>query len=494
MTIRGLSTSFFLIYGISIPMVASDFTAANPITTLAIIASCFVIALLLWSGRALLLNIVGAFYVMRVYLTRPYVDMFVPKLNGAQVDYVHSLNSFYNPADAAVVYLSLLSLLLAWFCGLHAVLPKKYSTASPPWIFRQVDKIVLEARWPFWLVWLSLFFLNYQSPTETWQGITTGEGSPLFAYGLFSTATINTICLYAFLFKGRPDMKKASLLFLVPVLTSILMGIMVGSRSVVFHYIVLVIIYWLFINYNKYVNHRDLFRIVLLVPLATGVIFTGLVAQLLRPLYRNQVNSSAIWQVIEGSLDFSKANNPIINTIYFGLTELLHRLSSLKSQFRILNDHFVHDPWETYNPIHTVMRIINDLVPGDVFPNLLTINQLFDYIYYGSILTYNSETWSIQGTLYLYFGHWLSPLIVFLMACIIGRYYHKFGRFFRISPTLAVFVILLFSEFIDFGTLERIITVDIIRPLASFLFLIIAVKFLSVLSHVRWGRPLSVNH
>jgi oligosaccharide repeat unit polymerase len=492
--IRELATSFFLLYGIFIPVLAFDFAAENPVATLAMIVSCFVIAALLWSGRALLLNILVAFYVMRVYLTRPYVDIFLPKLQGAQVDYVGSLNTFYNPADAVVVYLSLLSLLLAWFCGLHVIQPKKHSVASPPWIFRQVDKIVLEARWPFWLTWLSLSVLNYKPPTEFWQGVATGEGTTLFAYGLFSTATINYVCLYTFFLKRHQGLKKVSLILLVPVLSSILMGIMGGSRSAIFVVVILAFIYWIFLNYNKYVNHRDLFRIVLLVPLAAVVLLSGLIAQLLRSLLRSQADFSALWEVVVASLDFSNTNNPIINTLYFGMTELLHRLSSLKSQFRILNDHFVHDPWETYNPIKTIMRTINDLLPGDLFTNMLTINQLFDYIYYDSFVTYNSETWSIQGTLYIYFGYWLSPVVVFCMACMVGRHYPKFGRFVKMSPTFAIFSILIFSGFIENGNFERMIPVDIVRPLASFLMFIISVKFLRAMFSAKRSPPLSANH
>lgn len=462
-------------------MIAFDFVAENPVATLAMVLSCFVIAALLFSGRATLLNILIAFYVLRVYLTRPYVDIFLPELQNNQISYIVSLNSFYNAADAVVVYLSLLSLLLAWFCGLHVVKPKKHAVASTSWIFRQVDKIVLESYWPFWLVWLSLSVLNFKSPSESWQGIATGEGSVLFAYGLFSTATINIVCLYAFIFKSRSGFKKASFILLIPILSSILIGIVSGSRSAFFGATILLLKYWIFLNYEKYVNHRDLFRMALLAPLFIVMLLSGLLAQLLRPLLLSGADFSAVWNTVEDSFDFSNANNPILNELYFGLTELLHRLSSLKAQFLILNDHFFYDPWELYNPIWTIMRIINDLLPGDLFANILTINQLFDYIYSNNLLTYNSETWSIQGTLYLYFGYWLSPAVVFWMACMVGRNYPKFEALVRMSPAFAAFIILLFSGFIENGTFERVIPVDIVRPLVSFLIFIISIKILGAM-------------
>ena len=121
--------------------------------------------------------------------------------------------------------------------------------------------------------------------------------------------------------------------------------------------------------------------------------------------------------------------------LLFGVTELLHRLSALKAQFYILNDWYIHNPWQYYNPITSLMGVINDLVPGDIFSGMLSVNQLFDYIYHDTVLVYNSEMWSIHGTLYLYFGHILAPIVVFFLSIFTNAYLAgNFGSPQRMLP------------------------------------------------------------
>ena len=171
-------------------------------------------------------------------------------------------------------------------------------------------------------------------------------------------------------------------------------------------------------------------------------------------------------------------NSCIVSNLEFGLTVILHRLSSIEAQFYILNDRFINNPLDTYNPLYAFMRIINDLMPGSLFPNLMTINQLWDYIYLDSFLNYSSQTWSIQGTLYLYFGHWLSPIIVFLIGVYCSRNSSYLSKLLILSPTFFAFFFFFFAEFIDNGTFERTIPVNIIKPLTSIIFFTYAVQAL----------------
>ena len=89
--------------------------------------------------------------------------------------------------------------------------------------------------------------------------------------------------------------------------------------------------------------------------------------------------------------------------------------------------------------------------------------------------------WSIQGTLYLYFGLWLSPVIVVLMAYAVGRYYPQWGHLAKISPTFALFWIFLVNDLIENGTVERVIPVYVVRPLTTFLGVILLVKLADML-------------
>ena len=111
---------------------------------------------------------------------------------------------------------------------------------------------------------------------------------------------------------------------------------------------------------------------------------------------------------------------------------------------------------------------------------MLTINQLFDYIYHDTVLNYNSEMWGIQGTLYIYFGHILAPIGVFFIAVLANRLYPSIDRSIRESPAFAAFFMLLLFDIITNGTAERVIPVDIIRPIASFVIFLVLYKVFSL--------------
>jgi hypothetical protein len=482
MTVRALSAGFFVLYGLLLPVAARGFMAENLVSVLAMMASCFVIAAMLWSRRAVLPNILIALYVFRVYLTRPYADIFMSKIQGTSLnyvynlnyehlqaqDYIRSLNSYYNPSDAVVVYLSLLSLLAGWALGLHAVRPKQEGADSAPMLFRSVDEIVMGASPAFWLALALLTALNYQPAASTLQNAATGQGSRLFAWGLFSTATITIACLFAVVRSRRPGSPRLTRALLIPVIYSAILGSAAGSRSAMFSLAVLALGYALFLNWDRVIDRRNIPRIVLIVGLLSVVTVCGaVVSQMLRLLFRAGMDVKIAWTVVTASLNVSNVGRSASNGVYLVLTELLYRASSLKAQFLILNNHYVHDPRETFNPLHTLMRVFNDLVPGDPF-RVIGINRLFDYIYFDRSVNYNSENWSVQGLLYLYFGFGFSPIAVFGAACLASRYHRKLAAFAEASPAFAAFFILLFGGFLEFGTFERAIPVDVVRPLVGY--------------------------
>ncbi len=485
MTIRNILVGFFLLYGLLIPIMATAFMEANLVATLAIIGSCVVISTLLWIRKAVFFNILISFYVFKVYLTRPYVDIFLPRLTSDQAQYINSNNYFFNASDAKVVYLSLLSLLIAWLLGLLAAKSIPVNTQRRRIyirIFHKVDEILKNINWRTLFVWILLIVLNHRSGSETWQGIATGESVPLFAFGVFSLETIGVIAFLSFLSLRHYRVNRASLVLLVPILYSVVSGVMGGSRAALFVIVVYALVYLTYLNYDKFISVKFfLKKLIFLMALMPIVIFSGMIAQLIRPLLLNNASTETVNAIILQNIDILNFTNLLNNTFYFGLTELLHRVSALKAQFLILNDHYINTPWETYNPIHSLMRVINDLVPGDIFDNTLSINQLFEYIYLNTYITYNSEMWSIQGTFYLYFGFVLSSIVVFFIAYLIGRHSLRFAYFFHTSPAFTGFTLLLFNAVITNGTIERIIPVHIVRPFISLLFFIFIIRILYIL-------------
>ena len=95
------------------------------VASLAMIGSCVLIAAILWIGRPVLINLLIALYVFRIYLTKPYITVFLHNLDASQLVHLEALHAFFIPRDAAVVYLSLFSLLLAWTLGLTITSPRR---------------------------------------------------------------------------------------------------------------------------------------------------------------------------------------------------------------------------------------------------------------------------------------------------------------------------------------------------------------------------------
>jgi len=486
MTTKRLLILFFLSYSASIPILANKFFCENFSASLAMIGICIVFAMIFFTERAYFINIVLSFYVLTNYLTRPFVWIFYDKLTPQQLAFIEGIDSFYTPEAAAVVYWSLFSLLSAWFIGLTILKECTPKREFPlPGIFTVVDRFISRCDFPFFITVMLFIILNFKPFGSGLRSGVTGEGEGLFLWGMMSMDIISIACLLSFLNRRNfNDLKPKHCLLILVVLSSIIIGILSGSRAVAYWMLVLTLIYWLMMNKHKKWHSRDLIRFTVFSLLAVLLIFpAGLFAQTLRPLYR--YSDHLDMSIILDTLNYES----VFDGLYAGITQLLHRLNAVKAQFFILNDWYIHEPLNYYNPIQTLMRIINDLVPGDVFPGMLTINQLFDLIYYDSYVHYSSEMWGIQGTLYLYFGHFLAPIVVLLLGLFINRLYPSFEQHIISSPAFAAFFMIFLFDVITNGTAERVIPVDIVRPITSMIiFIVIYKRLYSICIRLAWSN------
>jgi hypothetical protein len=478
MTIRTLIILSILFYGAMIPVFASNFALENSIAAMAMVGACALLAALLWCGRADALNLIVIFYVLKVYLTRPYVDIFFERLNDGQQEHISGNNFFFNSNDAVVVYVSLVSLLAAWLLGLIVFKPRIYKTIQPRKIFSWVDAIVLQGGWRIYFVWALLKALNYRSPSEAWQGHISSESSPLFAFGLAGTTLIEYVFLFTFLRNLNTRLRPPSKLLLTPLLFTLIVSVMHGSRSFAFTVVFLSLLYWAFLNLNRRVSWSHLKLILAFFVFSPLVLLSALFAQQLRPLLRAGAAPNVLWDAASRSLDLFGSSSPILQQSYFHVSDLLHRLSSLQATFLVLTDNYYHLPTKYINLVETFKRVVNDLVPGEVFNGLLSINQLYNFVYRGDYVRYNSETWGIQSTLYIYFGFIMSPVIVFLLGAFISRKSQAIEKAISQSPAFAVFLFSLTLSVVEFGTVERLVAMDLVRALSSLLIFVIAVVML----------------
>ena len=240
-------------------------------------------------------------------------------------------------------------------------------------------------------------------------------------------------------------------------------------------------LYWIYLNFNRNINYKDIGRFFILGISIPFLLFTALIAGTSKSFLRisaMQGMDQSYWEVLTTNINIFNPDNALIGSLYFDLTKIFHRLSQIEQPLLILNDRYINLPWETFNPMQTFMRIINDLVPGTIFHDVININRLFHHIYFDEFVNFASHTWSIQGTMYLFFGFLGSPIFVFLIALFVARFYVNVSYLAKLSPTFFVFITYIFLNLVEFGVLERILVVDIVRPITSLIAVIFMVKIL----------------
>ena len=488
MTLRKLGSLFIFLYGFSLPVLAFDFMEEYFWASIAMILCCLVIAFLLLFKICDIFNLILSYTTFKIYLIRPYVDVFTEELADTELAYIDINNWFFNASDATVVYFSILLSLCAWMVGLIISL-RLYpcpSASKLPVIFERFDRLVANSGWRFWLVWLLLICLNYVPAAESWRGIAGGESATLFAYGLTDLSTISVICLFTFLkFRAIGD-NRISWLLILPALYALILGTVSGGRSSVYEVLLLSTLYLVYLNYDQRIRMKSFWVAATLFVCLPFVLFAGLVAQSIKPLLRTKnIDNVQVLETFFRNLNIFDPDNMIFKQLYFGITEILHRFSALEAQFMIFNDRFINSSWDNFNPLTSLMRLVNDLIPGSLFPDMLTINQLFSYIYYNEFVTYRADMWGFQSTLYLYFGSLGSAIIVLLLALFVSRYWFNIKSSLNKSPSYLTFMIILTMAIIENGTIERIIPVNVIRPLASIFIMTFLVRLLYSLVPIR---------
>ena len=490
MTFPRLITVLLLLYTLLIPVMAQGYIQQYESAAVAMMGSGIILAFLFWSGRAFVLNLLITFYVFQSYLTRPYISVFEGALSAESLSYIRGLQTYETPESAAVVYWSLFWLLLAWALGLLLFpSPHREKPVSVPRVFRMMDAVMLRNGLPFVAGYVLLSVLNYQSPEVGLRAAQTGESQPLFLLGLAALYVVSIACLFFFLRELHDGRRRPPYLLLLAPLISVSQSALSGSRGAVFAVFVIALMYWLFLNSYRIWKGLTLIKIALISTAAIVVsLGVALFAQVLRPLYR--YSASVTFEDISNVLSYRSVIDSQ-DVLFRGITELLYRMNGLRGQFYILNEWHVHEPSEYYGPIKTVMRTINDLVPGELFPGILTANQVFDYVHAGNLISYNSETIGVQSLLYLNFGHLGSFVVVLALGVIAIQSYPWLTQSMRASPALAALVILITQGILYSGWVEKLITEYLVRlPINLLIFVLVYKSFSLVLPYrIRFWSP-----
>jgi hypothetical protein len=99
---------------------------------------------------------------------------------------------------------------------------------------------------------------------------------------------------------------------------------------------------------------------------------------------------------------------------------VLQRLNSFETSMSIMNDRNMTpiDPW--LSPSFILGRIVNNLVPGEVFGGLIDPQYLYDFLYFSKFSGWNAYDWGIWEEAYLIFGYWPAILALGLGSAAVG--------------------------------------------------------------------------
>ena len=102
------------------------------------------------------------------------------------------------------------------------------------------------------------------------------------------------------------------------------------------------------------------------------------------------------------------------------LLNILNRFTEPDVPMRIMNDMQLIPVGDLLSVGSMMKRIINGLVPGDLFPDIMPPQYLFDHIYIGSFVGFNAQEWGIWEYFYVMFGYGGGLMCLFLVMVAAG--------------------------------------------------------------------------
>lgn len=126
----------------------------------------------------------------------------------------------------------------------------------------------------------------------------------------------------------------------------------------------------------------------------------------------------SITEIIVSSFNYSYGSS--INLVYDTAIQILMRLSSSDASLKIMNDKNLIPLDNLLSIPHIVGRVINNLVPGDIFSDLIYPQYLFDHIFYNRFVGWNATDWGLWEECYLIFGYWTGLFVLFLGMIMVG--------------------------------------------------------------------------
>lgn len=102
----------------------------------------------------------------------------------------------------------------------------------------------------------------------------------------------------------------------------------------------------------------------------------------------------------------------------------LDRFTELNASLKIMNDMYMVDPAGFLSFTSMLKRIINNLVPGDMF-DVMPPQYVYQHVYEGRFIGFSAQEWGLWEYFYVANGYWLGLVIVGLWMAAIAYLWRK---------------------------------------------------------------------
>ena len=309
--------------------------------------------------------------------------------------------------------LSTLFLSTGIFCADHTIGCKMRNKIA------DADRIQRNIPFTYLFITLSLFLIHgIIFFSKVGYGAISGISADPMAslYQIINIQPVLLISLIVLISQWTFLRKSQVVMFVLLLLSYVVFRVFAGSRSFLYFSIIYFLIFFSYYKGNFLIGKKAFSIIVILIltnitlyPVALG--FKNAIRYKLKP--EENISLSFLLKnvsVIDYSETFFESKK--------GLIEIIDRLSDMGAALRIINDRNVisTDKYVTFPKI--LKRTINDMVPGDVFNNEISSQQVWHSTYFGQTAVYGGEEWSMYGVYYILFGYVGSLIALFISGLI----------------------------------------------------------------------------
>lgn len=304
------------------------------------------------------------------------------------------------------------------------------------------------------------------------------QGSPLYTlYGLINIDVLIFILLVMVITRWCVSSQTDKRIFIFIIIAYVALKVLSGSRSSLY-FIFLYFIYFILTFRGDYVVRYKIMLFVI------GLVMLGTLLYPISKAFKNIVQysygSTISYTYIKEGFSLSDTLTDFMEHRTASFLEIVDRLATMTGQLKIITGQQVIPVEEHINLINIFKRTINDLVPGDVFTDLIPTQTVYATVYGGESpkdVIYGGEFYSLYGVCYVLFGYGGALLVLFLTATMIG---YLWKRLYVSHTSLKLIFlglyIITFDDLLNNMLIEGWLTENVFKRLLSFLLIVLILR------------------